>query len=671
MEVGTEASPVDGKKRLTLRDILSNTLSLMAQIIVQGRSLSLEDEESYESDWLNFKMKCWKSVDKKITKMWSTTNSPTSLSVDVYSEYRDAEKKDPTLHHLEQWNISYDTTPNESAKDKTINSKKTVILLRTLYSMIRQLPIYKLIRNMKSQQSSSNLKQNNNHFNIKWNLIQRPGTFPNSFEIQKKPNPEKKSPRIDVWDFGHINTKFGSLSCHVKYIADFSSHLSLPRTIIPYIIADYSPPSSSSPIQILTPSATVPNNLLPSSSSSSSSTSAPRPISTSSSTPTSAARPIQNRPGSSLESSFHQIQSPTFTSSFPSNNNNNHGAGLPPSPTSPGSEPFTSGSTPGSFSSSSLPKSPSSVPLNTSFGPGISNSSFIHLHQDPLISLAAVDTWSSSPPTQSMGHLNSFVSSNSLSTSPGSPPAFLMELESSSSGPFALNVPVHHPLSDNHSIDFASNTLNSHNVFSKPPSNLFDSSSPSAPTVSGVASALLNPLGNTSELVSFLIMCNQPRTLNMFSRKKPTFNAGTSPNGNTKGENDNNLLGIEENGTEVEKRNLMSYSAEIVQLTNFAKLAGTSPKNNGIITQMAAHLLTNTTSSPTSSSGTERREEVALVRARSQPDTGGLVVAAKKEEGATEETPGEEGRRVGMQRKRSSSLLTRIMLEKPKAKSGS
>ena len=114
MEVqSVDTPPGDGKKRLTLRDILSNTLSLIAQIIVQGRTLRMEEEEegdSYDSDWLNFKIKCWKSIDQKILKLWSTTNSPTSLSVDVYSETKDPEKQDVLLHHLEQWNISYDTT---------------------------------------------------------------------------------------------------------------------------------------------------------------------------------------------------------------------------------------------------------------------------------------------------------------------------------------------------------------------------------------------------------------------------------------------------------------------------------------------------------------------------------------------------------------------------------
>ena len=84
---------------------------------------------------------------------------------------------------------------------------------------MRQLPIYKLIRNLKSQQTNLNLKQNNNHFNIRWNVNNRPGNFPNSFDIKK---PEKK-PQADIWDFGSLPTKFGSLSCHVKYISDFSS----------------------------------------------------------------------------------------------------------------------------------------------------------------------------------------------------------------------------------------------------------------------------------------------------------------------------------------------------------------------------------------------------------------------------------------------------------------
>jgi len=149
----------------SLDDYVFHTFRSFLQVIVQGRraqrpsSQQKDDKFAPEpSTWLNYFMYCLSSVDDDLQQIWLRRDEKPLIEVmlDIFVRATSRSPKGPEPCLLERWQLSFDATATGGAESRarTIATRTTAMVLRSVGCTVRALPTHKLVRLCRKQDTS-------------------------------------------------------------------------------------------------------------------------------------------------------------------------------------------------------------------------------------------------------------------------------------------------------------------------------------------------------------------------------------------------------------------------------------------------------------------------------------------------------------------------------------
>jgi len=252
------------QKKITLQYLIKQTLRVFTQTIISARLPKPGPTEtviySDDSTHLNLQVECLFHVDKELEALWKEDKIVTKQGfnaiharLDIFAEQGEGSSPETVL--LERWNLQYIYCAPRDQRNcpDTINNKTTAIMLRSLCSLLRVLPMEKLVQLIRHRQTT---------FRLKYSLYPPEGP-----KLQYCPTEEDKrefnfsscypsscsSTQSVEWtdtpkefEFRSIVTKAGTLHMNVEYLDNLSPYkfAAIPIkkfAINDYVDVDYSP----------------------------------------------------------------------------------------------------------------------------------------------------------------------------------------------------------------------------------------------------------------------------------------------------------------------------------------------------------------------------------------------------------------------------------------------
>eukprot|EP01103_Thecamoeba_quadrilineata_P010990 TRINITY_DN251_c1_g1_i1.p1 TRINITY_DN251_c1_g1~~TRINITY_DN251_c1_g1_i1.p1 ORF type:complete len:641 (-),score=93.24 TRINITY_DN251_c1_g1_i1:60-1982(-) len=208
--------------------VIKECYNKMAQVIIQSRVQCRNlRKQTKKSKWFNLETDDITSISEQLQHL-SNNNILKNISIEIYFNQQHnplAAYSLPDKHSilLERWRISYDPIANPvGAIEPATVYKRAVVLIRSLYSLLRILPSNRLSRRIhKTEPLESHI----------------------SYTIHSQDSKSQFNNQVSEFKFGALTSPYGILTSSVQYRNTCDFDLKSPSVVInsKMIIPEYSP----------------------------------------------------------------------------------------------------------------------------------------------------------------------------------------------------------------------------------------------------------------------------------------------------------------------------------------------------------------------------------------------------------------------------------------------